>query len=142
MAVRPVAVVAVAAFFMKEPPRGQFEKDHVLHEVIQEQNPAPISMEAAFARLKRVATIRVVLVAFCAIGFDLFSQGTLSSLYLDKHLHVTNVLDRGILLSLTQVAALPRAGSNRVAERQTSSRTSWATSSDWAGLRRTRRISP
>jgi len=103
----PVAVVAVAAFFMKEPPRGQFEKEHVLHEVVEEAHPAPISMEAAFARLKRVATIRTVLVAFCAIGFGLFSQGTLSSLYLDKHLHVTNALDRGILLSLSQVAALP-----------------------------------
>ncbi|HEY2429442.1 MAG TPA: MFS transporter, partial [Acidimicrobiales bacterium] len=103
----PVSVVAVAAFFMKEPPRGQYEQDHVLGEVIQEAQPAPISMEAAFARLKRIATIRTVLVAFCALGFGLFSQGTLSSLYLDQHLHVTNVLDRGVILSLSGVAALP-----------------------------------
>ncbi|HSS11096.1 MAG TPA: ATP-binding protein, partial [Acidimicrobiales bacterium] len=103
----PVAVVAIAAFFMKEPPRGQFEKDHVIHEQIEERQPAPISMEAAFARLKRVATIRTVLVAFCALGFGLFSQGTLSSLYLDRNLHVTNVLDRGIILSLGGIAALP-----------------------------------
>jgi len=92
----PVAIVSVAAFFMKEPPRGQFEKEHVLHEVVEEANPAPISMEAAFARIKRIATIRTVLVAFCAIGFGLFSQGTLASLYLDKHLHVTSVVDRGV----------------------------------------------
>ncbi len=59
-------------------------------------------MEAAFARIKRIATIRTVLVAFCALGFGLFSQGTLSSLYLDKHLHVTNALDRGIMLSLSR----------------------------------------
>jgi ABC-type branched-subunit amino acid transport system ATPase component len=64
-------------------------------------------MEAAFARLKQIATIRTVFVAFCAIGFGLFSQGTLSSLYLDKHLHVTNVLTRGIMLSLSQASALP-----------------------------------
>jgi ABC-type branched-subunit amino acid transport system ATPase component/predicted MFS family arabinose efflux permease len=103
----PVAIVAVAAFAMPEPPRGQFEKEHVLHEVVEEQNPAPISMEAAFARLKRIATIRSVLVAFCAIGFGLFSQGTLSSLYLDKHLHVHDALTRGIMLSLMQAASLP-----------------------------------
>jgi ABC-type branched-subunit amino acid transport system ATPase component/predicted MFS family arabinose efflux permease len=103
----PVAVVSVLAFFIKEPPRGQFEKEHVLHEVVEETNPAPISMEAAFARIKRIDTIRTVLIGFCAIGFGLFSLGTLSSLYLDKHLHVTNVLDRGIILSLTQVAGLP-----------------------------------
>jgi ABC-type branched-subunit amino acid transport system ATPase component/predicted MFS family arabinose efflux permease len=103
----PVAIVAVAAFAMPEPPRGQFEKEHVLHEVVEEQNPAPISMEAAFARLKRIATIRSVLVAFCAIGFGLFSQGTLSSLYLDKDLHVHDALTRGIMLSLMQAASLP-----------------------------------
>ena len=41
-----------------------------------------------------------------------------------------------------QVVALPRAGSNREAERQTSSMTSWVTSSDWAGSRSTLRTSP
>ena len=41
-----------------------------------------------------------------------------------------------------QVVALPRSASNRVAERQTSTSTSWATSSDWAGSRSTRRITP
>ena len=103
----PVAIVAVVAFAMPEPPRGQFEKEHVLHEVVEEQNPAPISMEAAFARLKRIATIRSVLVAFCAIGFGLFSQGTLSSLYLDRDLHVHDALARGVMLSLMQAASLP-----------------------------------
>jgi ABC-type branched-subunit amino acid transport system ATPase component/predicted MFS family arabinose efflux permease len=103
----PVSLVALGAFFIKEPPRGQYEKDHVLGEVVEEARPAPISMDSAFARLKRITTIRTVLVAFCALGFGLFSQGSLSSLYLEKHLHVTNVLDRGILLSVSGIAALP-----------------------------------
>jgi ABC-type branched-subunit amino acid transport system ATPase component/predicted MFS family arabinose efflux permease len=103
----PVSLVALGAFFMKEPPRGQYEKDHVLGEVIEEAQPAPISMDAAFARLKRITTIRTVLVAFCALGFGLFSQGSLSSLYLENRLRVTGVLDRGILLSLSGIAALP-----------------------------------
>jgi ABC-type branched-subunit amino acid transport system ATPase component/predicted MFS family arabinose efflux permease len=103
----PVTIVAIGAFFMKEPPRGQYEKQHVLGEVIEEAEPAPISMEAAFARLKKINTIRTVLIAFCALGFGLFSQGTLSSLYLEKNLHVTNAFDRGLLLSLSGIAALP-----------------------------------
>ncbi len=70
----PVVCVALLAFRMKEPPRGQFEKQDVLGEVIEDEQPAPISMEAAFARIKRIRTIRTVLVGFCALGFGLFSQ--------------------------------------------------------------------
>src|SRR6516162_6931222 len=43
---------------------------------------------------------------------------------------------------VTQVAAPPKAGSNREAVRHTSRRTSWATSSDWDGSRRTLRMTP
>ena len=103
----PAALVGLGAFAMKEPPRGQFEKDDVLGEVIEDENPAPISMESAFARLKKIATIRSVLVAFCALGFGLFSQGELASLYLNDNLHVHNVLTRGLVLSLSGIAALP-----------------------------------
>ncbi|TML87168.1 MAG: MFS transporter [Actinobacteria bacterium] len=103
----PVVVVAFGAFAMKEPTRGQFEKDDVLGEVIEDENPAPISMESAFARLKKIATIRTVLVAFCALGFGLFSQGELASLYLNDTLHIHRPLTRGLILSLSGIAALP-----------------------------------
>jgi ABC-type branched-subunit amino acid transport system ATPase component/predicted MFS family arabinose efflux permease len=103
----PVILVAVLAFFMKEPPRGQFEKQDVLGEVIEDAQPAPISMEAAFARIKRIRTIRTVLVAFCALGFGLFSIPELESLYLRNTLHVHNLLERGVILSLSGIAALP-----------------------------------
>ena len=103
----PVILVAFLAFFMKEPPRGQFEKQDVLGEVIEDAQPAPISMEAAFARIKRIRTIRTVLVAFCALGFGLFSIPELESLYLRNTLHVHNLLERGLILSLSGIAALP-----------------------------------
>ena len=73
----PGAIVALVAFFMKEPPRGQFEKDDVLGEVIEDENPAQPSMEAAFARLKKIATIRTSIAAFAALGFGLFALGSL-----------------------------------------------------------------
>jgi ABC-type branched-subunit amino acid transport system ATPase component len=103
----PVVTVALLAFLLKEPPRGQFEKADVLGEVIEDAKPAPISMEAAFARLKRIRTIRTVLVAFCALGFGLFSIPELESLYLKNTLHVHNLLERGLILSLSGIAALP-----------------------------------
>ncbi len=103
----PVIVVALLAFFIKEPPRGQFEKQDVLGEVIEDAQPAPVSMEAAFARLKRIRTIRTVLVAFCALGFGLFSIPSMESLYLKNTLHVRDLLERGIILSLSGIAALP-----------------------------------
>ena len=43
---------------------------------------------------------------------------------------------------ITQAPALPRAASNLEAVRHTSSMTSWATSSDWAGSRSTFLTSP
>src|SRR5262249_37794509 len=48
----PGGLVALSAFTIKEPPRGQFEKDDVLGEVIEDEHPAQPSMENAFARLR------------------------------------------------------------------------------------------
>ncbi|MGQ0823436.1 MAG: MFS transporter [Actinomycetota bacterium] len=103
----PVAVVALAAFFIKEPPRGQYEQQDVLGELVHEERPAPISMEAAFARLKRVRTLRTVMVGFCALGLGLFSQGSLAAFYLEDEIGVDGLFRRGVLLSLSGFAALP-----------------------------------
>src|SRR5215213_7520705 len=48
-----------------------------------------------------------LLVGFCALGFGLFSQPAMESLYLDENLHVKGVLERGIILSLSGIFALP-----------------------------------
>jgi ABC-type branched-subunit amino acid transport system ATPase component/predicted MFS family arabinose efflux permease len=103
----PGAILAVAAFFMHEPPRGQFEKDDVLGEVIEDEHPMQPSMEAAFARLKKIATVRTSIAAFAALGFGIFALGGLQVLYLNDTLHVTNVLHRGFILSLSGWVAVP-----------------------------------
>ena len=81
----PGALVAVCAFFIKEPPRGQYEKDDVLGEVVEDENPAQPSMEAAFARLKKIATIRTSIAAFAALGFGLFALGSLQVAVPERH---------------------------------------------------------
>ncbi len=103
----PGALLAFAAFTLREPPRGQYEKQDVLGEVIEDENPAQPSMEAAFARLKKIATIRTSIAAFAALGFGVFALGALQVLYLNDTLHVTNILHRGFILSLAGWAAVP-----------------------------------
>jgi ABC-type branched-subunit amino acid transport system ATPase component/predicted MFS family arabinose efflux permease len=103
----PGIVLGLAAFTMREPPRGQFEKDDVLGEVIEDDNPAHPSMEAAFARLKKIATIRTSIAAFAALGFGVFALGSLQVLYLNDTLHVTNILHRGFILSIAGYTAVP-----------------------------------
>src|SRR5262245_1054460 len=95
----PGGIVAIIAFFMKEPPRGQYEKADVLGEVIEDEHPAQPSMEAAFARLKKIATIRTSIAAFAAMGFGLFALGGLKVLYLDETLKVNDILERGAIIS-------------------------------------------
>ena len=103
----PVAVVGIAAFTLREPPRGQYEKLDVLGEVIEDAEPVPISMEASFERLRRIRTIRSVLVAFCALGFGLFSVPSIQNFYMEEQLGMDGPLERGIVGSLIGVLALP-----------------------------------
>jgi ABC-type branched-subunit amino acid transport system ATPase component/predicted MFS family arabinose efflux permease len=103
----PVAFVSLFAFLLKEPPRGQFEKDDVLGEVIEDENPAYPSMENAFARLKKIATIRTSIAAFAALGFGVFALGSLQVLYLNDTLHQTNIAHRGLILSISGFIAVP-----------------------------------
>jgi len=103
----PAAIVAALAFLIKEPPRGQYEKDDVLGEVIEDEHPAQPSMEAAFTRLKKIATIRSSIAAFAALGFGLFALGSLQSQYLYDTIGVHNILHRGLILSLAGWVAVP-----------------------------------
>jgi ABC-type branched-subunit amino acid transport system ATPase component/predicted MFS family arabinose efflux permease len=103
----PVSAVAVLAFFMKEPDRGQQEKMDVLGESFTEAQPPPISMEAGFERLKRIRTIRSVLIGFCALGFGLFSVPVLANFYLENELGLDSAFRRGMLSTIGGLAAVP-----------------------------------
>ena len=81
----PAAIAAFFAFGLHEPPRGQYEQKDVIGEVIDDEDPAPISMEAAFSRLMQIKTLRSAIMAFAAIGFGLFTVPVLSNLFLEDH---------------------------------------------------------
>ncbi len=91
----PVAVVSFLAFRLPEPPRGQFEKQDVLGEVFEDEKPAPISVEAAFARLWQIQTFKSAIVAFAALGFGLFTVPVLSNIFLEDEFGA-KAFERGI----------------------------------------------
>ena len=90
---------------MKEPPRGQWEKKAVLGEVIEDEEAAPISIEAAFTRLMRIRTLRTVVIGFAALGFSLFTVPVLASLYMEEE-YGLNAFERGIVTSIAGFVGL------------------------------------
>ncbi len=101
----PVAVVAVLAFRLPEPVRGQWEKTDVLGKTGGDGDSAPVSLEAAFARLNKVATLRTVLLGFAALGFGLFSRPVLTSLFLEEE-YGLGPLGRGTLTTASGVGVI------------------------------------
>ncbi len=108
----PVGVFALLAFRIPEPPRGQWEKTSVLKQVIVDENPAPISVEAAVSRLMRIDTIRAVLFGFAALGFVIFTIPVQANLYLEDSFGL-GPLGRGVATSVAGIVAaavLPYVG--------------------------------
>ncbi|MDI2124669.1 ATP-binding protein [Yinghuangia seranimata] len=108
----PSAIVAVLAFRLPEPPRGQNEMKAVLGEVLQDDEPMPISVEAAFARLMRIRTMRTVVMAFAAVGFGLFTGPVLTNLWMEDRFGL-GTFERGVygtIGGLGVLATLPFIG--------------------------------
>jgi ABC-type branched-subunit amino acid transport system ATPase component/predicted MFS family arabinose efflux permease len=101
----PIVVVALIAFRLPEPPRGQHEKIDVLGEVIDDTKPIPPSLEAAWSRLLKVRTLRMVLVGFTAMGFALFTAPVLGNLFL-KDEYGLDAFRRGLIGTFASVGVL------------------------------------
>ncbi|WP_436792102.1 ATP-binding protein [Yinghuangia sp. YIM S10712] len=101
----PTLAVAIWAFRLPEPKRGQHEMKSVLGGVVDDDKPMPISIEAAFARLLRIKTMKTAILAFSALGFTLFTGAILTSLWADDHFHMST-FERGVWGSVTGVAIL------------------------------------
>ncbi|MEO1055496.1 MAG: ATP-binding protein [Actinomycetota bacterium] len=101
----PVGVFAFLAFRLPEPTRGQWEKKDVLGTVIEDKDPLPISIEAAFARLYRIRTFRTVLVAFSAMGFLLFTLGVQANLFVEEE-YALGAFGRGLWTTISSLPVL------------------------------------
>ena len=108
----PIVLVAVISFKLREPPRGQHEKLDVLGEVIADTQPVPPSLEAAFARIMRIRTMKMCLIAFSALGFGLFTQPVLGNLFLQQQFGL-DAFRRGLIGTIGSIGilvALPFVG--------------------------------
>ncbi len=94
----PTAALAVFAFFLREPKRGQWEQEHVLGAGFEEDDKMPISVEAAFTRIWSIDFIRNMTIAFVAIGFALFPAGSIQSFFLEEEFGL-NPLERGLAVA-------------------------------------------
>jgi ABC-type branched-subunit amino acid transport system ATPase component/predicted MFS family arabinose efflux permease len=101
----PIVLVAAIAFGLREPPRGQHEKLDVLGEVIEDDQPVPPSLEAAFARITRIHTIKMCLIAFSAMGFGLFTAPVLGNLFLQQQYHL-DAFRRGLIGTIGSIGVL------------------------------------
>ncbi len=101
----PVIPLALLAFRLPEPPRGQHEMLDVLGTVVEGPPAARISMEAAFARLNRIATFKAMMVAFAALGFGLFTGPVLQNLYLEDRFGL-DAFGRGLVGTANGIGVL------------------------------------
>jgi ABC-type branched-subunit amino acid transport system ATPase component/predicted MFS family arabinose efflux permease len=101
----PAAIVSLVAFWLPEPMRGQYEKEGLPDESVEDEDLEPISREAAYSQLIRIRTLRASVVAFAAIGFGLFTVPLLASFFLRQHYGVGS-FGRGLVVSLGALAAL------------------------------------
>ncbi len=107
----PVAVAAVVAFWLPEPVRGRWEKEDVVG-AVEDEGDIPISLEAGFARIWQIRTMRSVIVGFSALGFILFPRESLANFFLEEEFGL-DALGRGSVAFVSGVAmavTLPFAG--------------------------------
>jgi ABC-type branched-subunit amino acid transport system ATPase component/predicted MFS family arabinose efflux permease len=101
----PVAFVAFLAFRMEEPLRGQWERRSVLGQVPADDPELAISLEMAFARLQQIKTLRGMVLALAAVGFQLFPMVSLTSFFLEEE-YGLDAFDRGLVVSAGGVLSL------------------------------------
>ena len=107
----PVGVLAVLAFFLREPRRGRWERASVLGVDVEGDGSAgaveevPVSIEMAFGRLKQIGSIQAMVVALAAIGFQLFPMVTIANFYLRDEYDL-DALGRGVVGSVSGSLAI------------------------------------
>ena len=101
----PTIVIGVVAFFMPDPPRGQFEQKETIGEVISTEGAPPISLGASYQRIMQIHTYKSSIFAFTALGFGWVSVPVFVSLYLDEHFHL-GAFHRALVATVPGVLAL------------------------------------
>jgi ABC-type branched-subunit amino acid transport system ATPase component/predicted MFS family arabinose efflux permease len=108
----PVAFAAFLAFRIPEPPRGQWERRSVLGTVPADDADMPISVEMVFGRLLQITTLRTMVFALAAIGFQMFPMVSLTNFFL-RDTYGLDAFHRGLVASAggaLTIVVLPLVG--------------------------------
>ena len=85
----PAGLLALVAFGLREPARGRNEMQSVLGEQMSEtDDDLPITIAAAFARLKKIQTFYFFLCALGALGLAFVTAPIYFNLFLERHFHL------------------------------------------------------
>lgn len=108
----PLSLLAIAAFRMKEPPRGQWERRSVVGGLPADETESEISLEMAFSRLMQIKTLRAMVFALAAIGFQILPMVSMTSFFLRDE-YGLDAFERGLVASAAgflTLAVLPIVG--------------------------------
>jgi ABC-type branched-subunit amino acid transport system ATPase component/predicted MFS family arabinose efflux permease len=102
----PAAVLAFVALGLREPQRGGHEQRAVLgEELAEDEGELPVTVGAAFARLKKIKTFYAYLAALGALGFGFVAAPIYVNLVLKDHFHL-GAGGRGLVGSLAAVGGV------------------------------------
>jgi ABC-type branched-subunit amino acid transport system ATPase component/MFS family permease len=105
----PAVVLGIATLRLPEPKRGRYEQEALLGgELPEDPNALPISLSAAFARLKKVRTFYFIMCALGAFGLCVTTIPIYLSLVLSDELG-QSVGARGVLGSIGALGAIAGA---------------------------------
>lgn len=86
----PTVALGLWALVVPDPPRGQFEQQSVIGQVMGEDPDRPkMSLSAVWQRLMAIQTLKITWIAFSVIVFSLIGQGFLVNLYLEDRWGLT-----------------------------------------------------
>jgi ABC-type branched-subunit amino acid transport system ATPase component len=86
----PTVALGLWALMVPDPPRGQFEQQSVIGQVMAEDPDRPtVSLGAVWQRLMAIRTLKITWIAFSVIVFSLIGQGFLVNLYLEDRWGLT-----------------------------------------------------
>jgi len=101
----PALVLGIAVLFVREPKRGRHEQLAVLGEELGESGEAPISLSAAFARLKKIRSFYYLMAALGAFGMAVTTVPIYLNLILEDHLNLS-AGSRGVVGTITYSGAV------------------------------------
>src|SRR5438874_1261740 len=101
----PAIALGVIVLFVRDPVRGRYEQMAVLGEELVEGGEPPISIGAAFARLKKIRSFYYLMSALGAFGMAVTTVPLYLNLILKDHLHM-GAGERGAVGSITFVGAV------------------------------------